>query len=102
MKQNFQILFTLLLQEEEEKLLDEKLLELQNQRDGKLASFQEEDQKLKELDKKFKDIEAQMKVKIDAADNIKVRNSTPILTELFLEYIFNRCVFCRFLRWDFI
>ena len=102
MKQNFQILFTLLLQEEEEKLLDEKLLELQNQRDGKLACFQEEDQKLKELDKKFKDIEAQMKVKIDAADNIKVRNSTPILTELLLEYIFNRCVFCRFLRWDCI
>ena len=39
-----------------------------------MAAWQAEDQKLKELDVKFKDIEAQMKIKIDAADNIKVPN----------------------------
>ena len=52
--------------------MDDKLLELESQKESKVAAWQAEDQKLKELDVKFKDIEAQMKIKIDAADNIKV------------------------------
>ena len=40
--------------------------------DNKTAAYQECDEKLKELQTKFQDIEAQMKKKIDAADNIKV------------------------------
>ena len=54
--------------------MDDKLLELESQKESKVAAWQAEDQKLKELDVKFKDIEAQMKIKIDAADNIKVPN----------------------------
>ena len=40
--------------------------------DTKTAAYQECDEKLKEIQTKFLDIEAQMKKKIDAADNIKV------------------------------
>ena len=45
-----------LIKEEEEKLLDDKLLELESQKESKVAAWQAEDQKLKELDVKFKDI----------------------------------------------
>ena len=53
-------------------MLDERINDLQTQQDGKMATYKECDARLKELEAKFKDIESQMKVKIDAADNIKV------------------------------
>ena len=42
-----------LIKEEEEKLLDDKLLELESQKESKVAAWQAEDQKFKELDVKF-------------------------------------------------
>ena len=42
-----------LIKEEEKKLLDDKLLELESQKESKVAAWQAEDQKLKELDVKF-------------------------------------------------
>ena len=53
-------------------MLDERISDLQGQVDTRSATYKECDSKLKELEAKFKDIESQMKVKIDAADNIKV------------------------------
>ena len=53
-------------------MLDERISDLQGQVDTRSATYRECDSKLKELEAKFKDIESQMKVKIDAADNIKV------------------------------
>ena len=54
-------------------MLDERINDLQTQVEGRTATYKDCDSKLKELEAKFKDIESQMKVKIDAADNIKVK-----------------------------